>query len=200
MPAEVTPTDDPIAAAPHTAPSLPSAPSAEPRSTSLFAWLRDLVLSVAVSTFIIVFLYRPVRVEGSSMNPGLEDQERLFINQFAYRVGEIHRGEIVVFRYPHDQTKSYIKRVIALPGDIVRIDRGRVFVNNKFISEPYVPTRFTDDRTMPNMELGPDEYFVLGDHRNVASDSRDFGPVSRNLIYGKASFVYWPVDQAGVVR
>ena len=76
------------------------------------------------SAFIIIFLYQPVRVEGTCMLPILEDQDRLFINKLAYRVGEIHRGDVVVFQYPHDQTKSYIKRVIALPGDRLRIDHG----------------------------------------------------------------------------
>ena len=95
------------------------------------SWLRDLVVSVIVSAFIIVFLYQPVRVEGTSMLPVLEDQDRLFINKMAYRVGEIHRGDVVVFQYPHDHTKSYIKRVIALPGDELRIDHGRVYVNGK---------------------------------------------------------------------
>ncbi len=176
------------------------APPHPARGTVLKAWIRDLLLSVGVSAFIIFFLYQPVRVEGTSMNPALEDQDRLFINKLAFEVGEIHHGDVVVFRYPHDHTKSYIKRVIGLPGDIVRIDHGRVFVNNKYLPEPYVPARFADDRTQPNLELNPGQFFVMGDHRSISSDSRDFGPVSRDLIYGKAAFVYWPVDQAGVVH
>jgi signal peptidase I len=181
----------PSAAGPDTSPA---------HSGALRAWIRDLILSVGVSAFIIIFLYQPVRVEGTSMNPGLADQDRLFINKLAFRVGEIHRGDVIVFHYPHDHTKSYIKRVIALPGDFVRIDRGRVFVNDRFVREPYVPARFADDRSSPNMELGAGQYFVMGVHRSISSDSRDFGPVSRDLIYGKAAFVYWPVDQAGVVH
>ena len=187
----------------HAIPSFaaPAPPSVQPSTRSVIrAWVRDLVLSLAVSAFVIIFLYQPVRVEGTSMNPGLEDQDRLFINKLAFHVGEIHRGDVVVFHYPHDHTKSYIKRVIALPGDMLRIDHGRVFVNNHFVPEPYVPSRFTDDRTTPNQELPPGDYFVMGDHRSISSDSRDFGPVSRDLIYGKAAFVYWPMDQAGVVR
>src|SRR5208283_4809788 len=101
------------------------------------SWLRDLVVSVAVSAFIIVFLYQPVRVEGTSMLPVLEDQDRLFINKIAYRVGEIHAGDVVVFQYPRDHAKSYIKRVIALPGDRIRIDQGQVVVNGKLLMEPY---------------------------------------------------------------
>jgi signal peptidase I len=164
------------------------------------SWVRDLVVSVSVSAFIIVFLYQPVRVEGTSMLPMLRDQDRLFINKMAYRVGEIHRGDVVVFLYPHDHSKSYIKRVIGLPGDDLRIDHGVVYVNGKRIAESYVPARFSDERSQPTMLVPEHEYFVMGDHRSISSDSRDFGPVDRGLIYGKAAFVYWPIDQAGVVR
>jgi signal peptidase I len=164
------------------------------------SWVRDLVVSVSVSAFIIVFLYQPVRVEGTSMLPMLRDQDRLFINKMAYRVGEIHRGDVVVFLYPHDHSKSYIKRVIGLPGDDLRIDHGVVYVNGKRIAESYVPARFSDERSQPTMLVPEHEYFVMGDHRSISSDSRDFGPVDRELIYGKAAFVYWPIDQAGVVR
>jgi signal peptidase I len=175
-------------------------PEGTRRGSNLRFWARDLLLSAAVSAFIIVFLYQPVRVEGTSMLPNLEDQDRLFIDKFAFRVGEIHRGDVVVFRYPRDETKNYIKRVIGLPGDEVEIDRGRVYVNGRLLHEPYVPARFADDRSEPPMKIPAGEYFVLGDHRNISSDSREFGPVDRNLIYGKAAFVYWPFDQAGVVR
>ncbi|HEY2040801.1 MAG TPA: signal peptidase I [Edaphobacter sp.] len=164
------------------------------------SWLRDLVISVSVSAFIIIFLYQPVRVEGTSMLPMLEDQDRLFVNKLAYRVGEIHRGDVVVFLYPHDHQKSYIKRVIALPGDDLKIDHGRVYVNGKLLAEKYVPPRFADGRSLPESIVPDHEYFVMGDHRSISSDSRDFGPVDRDLIYGKASFVYWPMEQAGVVH
>jgi signal peptidase I len=167
---------------------------------TMHSWLRDLVVSVVASALIIIFLYQPVRVEGTSMLPMLEDQDRLFINKLAYRVGEIHRGDVVVFLYPHDHEKSYIKRVIAVPGDDLKIDHGQVYVNGAPVTEPYVPKRFADDRSQPEMTVPAHEYFVMGDHRSISSDSRDFGPVERELIYGKAAFVYWPMDQAGVVR
>lgn len=179
---------------------LSSGEGKDPRRGGVRSWIRDLVVSVSVSAFIIIFLYQPVRVEGTSMLPMLKDQDRLFINKMAYRVGEIHRGDVVVFLYPHDHTKSYIKRVIALPGDDLRIDRGLVYVNGKQIAEKYVPRRFEDERSQPEMMVPQHEYFVMGDHRSISSDSRDFGPVERGLIYGKAAFVYWPMDQAGVVR
>jgi signal peptidase I len=170
------------------------------RKGGVHSWVRDLVVSVVVSTFIIIFLYQPVRVEGTSMLPMLEDQDRLFINKMAYRLGEIHRGDVVVFLYPRDHAKSYIKRVIAVPGDDLRIDHGQVYVNGNSVAEKYVPMRFTDDRSQPETVIPANEYFVMGDHRSISSDSRDFGPVDRTLIYGKAAFVYWPMDQAGVVR
>ncbi|RZU40280.1 signal peptidase I [Edaphobacter modestus] len=170
------------------------------RSSGISSWLRDLVISVSVSAFIIIFLYQPVRVEGTSMLPVLEDQDRLFVNKLAYRVGEVHRGDVVVFLYPHDHQKSYIKRVIALPGDDLKIDHGRVFVNGRELVERYVPPRFEDGRSLPESIVPDHEYFVMGDHRSISSDSRDFGPVDRDLIYGKAAFVYWPMEQVGVVH
>ncbi len=180
----------------------PSQPQPAPARSSAasWAWLRDVLASVAVSVFIILFLYQPVRVEGTSMVPMLQDQDRLFINKLAYHVGEVQHGDVIVFRYPRDHTKSYIKRVIALPGDHLRIDHGRVYVNDTALAEPYVPARYTDERSQPEMTVPAGEYFVMGDHRSISSDSRDFGPVERVLIYGKASFVYWPFDQAGVVH
>lgn len=170
------------------------------RRSGMSSWLRDLVISIAVSAFIIIFLYQPVRVEGTSMLPVLEDQDRLFVNKLAYHVGEIHRGDVVVFLYPHDHQKSYIKRVIALPGDDLKIDHGQVYVNGKKLVEKYVPLRFADNRSLPEMVIPDHEYFVMGDHRSISSDSRDFGPVDRDLIYGKAAFVYWPMEQVGVVH
>jgi signal peptidase I len=162
--------------------------------------LRDLLVAVALAAFIILFVYQPVRVEGTSMLPMLEDQDRLVINKFAYRFEDIRRGDVVVFLFPQDQTKSYIKRVIALPGDDLKIDRGTVIVNGVALKENYVPLRYADDRSLAEIVIPKGEYFVMGDHRVISSDSRDFGPVARGLIYGKAAFVYWPMDQAGVVR
>src|SRR5262245_52059369 len=120
------------------------------RSTPLLAvWLRDLIISLAISAFIIIFLYQPVKVEGTSMMPSLDDQERIFVNKFVYRWEPIQRGDIVVFRYPRDTSKSYIKRVIGVAGDRIRIDDGLVYVNSKPLDEDYVPSAFADDRSYP---------------------------------------------------
>jgi signal peptidase I len=166
----------------------------------LSLWVRDMVFSLSISIFIITFLYQPVKVEGTSMLPRLEDQDRLFINKFAYHFEKIERGDVVVFYYPRDPQKSYIKRVIALPGDSLRIDSGRVFVNGELLSEPYVPRKYRDSRSQEEAVIPTGEYFVMGDHRSISSDSRDFGPVPRDLIYGKAAFVYWPAVDMGVVH
>ena len=163
-------------------------------------WLRDLVFSAAASVLIITFVYQPVRVEGTSMLPRLEDRDRLFINKFVYRISAIERGDVVVFHYPRDPEKSYIKRVIAVPGDELRIDDGRTYVNGRLLPEPYVPRKFHDSRSQDAIVIPPDQYFVMGDHRSISSDSRDFGPVSRELIYGKAAFVYWPSEDMGVIH
>jgi signal peptidase I len=163
----------------------------------LVRWVRDILISLAVSAFFIIFLYQPVKVEGTSMMPTLEDQERVFINKFVYRLESIHRGDVVVFRYPRDTSKSYIKRVIAIPGDRVRIEDGLVYVNERQLSEEYVPQVYEDVRSYSEMVVPPHSYFVLGDHRNLSNDSRDFGPVDESYIYGKAVFGYWPFAKLG---
>jgi signal peptidase I len=171
------------------------------RAAGLFsAWMRDLIISLGISAFIIVFLYQPVKVEGTSMMPSLDDQERIFINKFVYRIEPIQRGDIIVFRYPRDPVKSFIKRVIGVAGDHVRIVDGRVFLNGKLLVEDYVPRAYEDGRSYPEIVVPPGQYFVLGDHRSLSNDSRDFGPVDAPYIYGKAVFGYWPVDKMGRLR
>jgi signal peptidase I len=166
----------------------------------LRAWARDIAISLIVSILFIVFLYQPVKVEGTSMMPTLADQERVFINKFVYKLEPIHRGDVVVFRYPRDVSKSYIKRVIALAGDRVRIEDGVVYVNDQRQPEPYVPEDYWDTRSYSERVVPPNSYFVLGDHRNLSNDSRDFGPVNERYIYGKAVFGYWPFDKLGKLR
>src|SRR5436305_744042 len=163
-------------------------------------WWRDLIIAVGIAAFIIVFLYQPVKVEGISMMPSLDDQERIFINKFVYRLEAIQRSDIVVFRYPRDPAKSFIKRVIGVAGDHVRIEDGRVYLNGKMLAEDYVPRAYEDERSYPEIVVPPDSYFVLGDHRSLSNDSRDFGPVESSYIYGKAVFGYWPMEKLGRLR
>jgi signal peptidase I len=171
------------------------------RAVPMFSvWLRDLIISLSISAFIIIFLYQPVKVEGTSMMPSLDDQERIFVNKFVYRMEPIRRGDIVVFHYPRDPSKSFIKRVIGLAGDHIRIDAGQVFVNGESLEEDYVPADYADQRSYPEFIVPANAYFLLGDHRTMSNDSRDFGAVQEKFIYGKAVFGYWPVDKMGRLR
>jgi len=160
-------------------------------------WTRDLLIAIGLALVIIVFLYQPVKVEGTSMAPLLSDQERIFINKFVYRFEPIERGDVVVFWYPLDRSKSFIKRVIGLPGETVEIRQGAVYVDGKLIPEPYVPAQYEDLSDFALVRVPKDSYFVMGDHRISSNDSRVFGPVESRYIYGRAVFAYWPVDHFG---
>jgi signal peptidase I len=180
-------------------PAVPKESAAHPLPV-VAVWARDLLVSLAISAFIIIFLYQPVKVEGVSMMPGLQDQERIFVNKFVYRWEPIQRGDIIVFRYPRDTSKSYIKRVIGVAGDRVRIVNGQVYVNGEALDEDYVPSDYADGRSYPELVVPRNSYFVLGDHRTMSSDSREFGPVNDRYIYGKAVFGYWPMEKLGRLR
>ena len=160
-------------------------------------WTRDLLIAIGLALVIIVFLYQPVKVEGTSMAPLLSDQERIFINKFVYRFEPVERGDVVVFWYPLDRSKSFIKRVVGLPGEEVEIRQGIVYVNGIALSEPYVPPQYEDLSDFGPMRVARDSYFVMGDHRISSNDSRVFGPVASRYIYGRAVFAYWPVDHFG---
>jgi signal peptidase I len=165
----------------------------------LRVWARDLVLAIGFAVVIIVFLYQPVKVEGTSMAPLISDQERIFINKLVYRFEAISRGDVVVFWYPNDRTKSFIKRVVALPGETVEIRQGRVYVNGKALEEPYILPAYLDSNNFNPFAVPAHEYFVMGDHRDSSNDSRMFGPVPAEYIYGKAVFAYWPMDHFGTL-
>ena len=160
-------------------------------------WIRDLLIAIGVALFIIVFQYRPILIEGTSMAPLLCDQERIFINRFIYHFEPIERGDVVVFWYPLDRTKSFIKRIVALPGETVEIRRGMVYVNGDPLPEPYVPSQYEDVMDFGPMRMPRDSYFVMGDHRISSNDSRVFGPVASRFISGRAVFAYWPIDRFG---
>ncbi len=183
-----------------------SAPPAAPRAAvpsfwfDVQVWLRDIFFSVAIAAVVIVFLYQPVKVEGTSMLPRLQDQERIFVNKFVYRFEDIQRGDVIVFRFPLDPSKSYIKRVAGLPGDVVEVKEGRLLVNGKEVSEPYVLALFRDHTSCRPVVVPDGEFYVLGDHRNTSNDSRTWGTVARKYVTGKAVFAYWPLDRFGVLE
>jgi signal peptidase I len=171
--------------------------SLPPLRRELRSWTRDLAVALGLAIVVMIFLYQPVKVEGTSMNPLLSDQERIFINKFIYRFEPIERGDVVVFWYPLDRSKSFIKRVVGLPGETVEIRMGRVYINGDDLTDQYVPPSYLDGSNYTPRRIPDGEYFVMGDHRDSSNDSRVFGPVQRQFIYGKAVFAYWPVDHFG---
>ncbi len=183
-------------------PPSPTDPAAQPLHLGALSLLRDIAISIVLAVVLIVFIYQPVKVEGTSMMPGLTDQERIFINKYTYKLGagSIAREDLVVFHYPYDPTQSYIKRIIGLPGDTIEILDGTVWVNGQKLDEPYVPPEYRDHVSIASEVVPKDHYFVLGDHRSSSNDSRVWGFVDRKEIYGKAVFVYWPPDKIGRVR
>jgi signal peptidase I len=165
--------------------------------TEIRGWIRDVFFVVGTAILIVIFLYQPVKVEGTSMLPELKDQERIFVNKFVYRFEKISRRDIVVFWYPRDYTKSFIKRIIGLPGDTIEIRKGIVYVNGEALDEPYILPEYMDKRNMDPRTVDIGYYFVMGDDRKYSSDSRVWGLVPEKYIYGKAVFRYWPVSQIG---
>jgi signal peptidase I len=192
----------PVAEAASSAPS-EATPASSPRAP-LFsgAWdlLHDVSITVLFCFFIVTFVAQPVRVQGASMQPRIEDNERILVNKAIYRFQGIERGDVVVFYYPRDPSVSYIKRVIGLPGDRVEIRDGRVHVNDAAIDEPYLHSEYRDRYNMEPTPVQPGHYFVMGDHRSSSMDSRSFGAVPEKYIYGKAAICVWPIAKTGLVR
>jgi signal peptidase I len=181
-------------------PGLPEAggtPSGPPLRRELRSWTRDLAIALGLAIVVMIFLYQPVKVEGTSMYPLLSDQERIFINKFVYRFEPIERGDVIVFWYPLDRSKSFIKRVVGLPGETIEVRTGHVYINGEELADQYVPAGYLDGFNSPPHRIAADSYFVMGDHRDSSNDSRVFGSVPRQFIYGKAVFAYWPVDHFG---
>jgi signal peptidase I len=165
----------------------------------LRALAKDCALAGLLALFILVFLFQPFRVEGVSMLPRFADRDRIIVNKLSYRVGAIARGDVVVFWFPEDPGKSFIKRVIGLPGDAIEIREGVVYVNGERLPEPYLAAeeRMIEDR--PAVRVGPGDYYVSGDHRGRSYDSRLWGLVPQRYIYGKVVLSYWPPDHIGLV-
>ena len=162
---------------------------------------RDLAFALMIASLVIVFVVQPVKVEGTSRLPRLEDGERIFVNKLIYYgLPELERGDIIVFWYPEDPSKSYIKRLIGLPGETVQVRDGRILINGKELGEPYLdPERNVTTQSLPPVLVRPHYYFVMGDNRDNSSDSRSWGLVPEKYIYGKALFRYWPIGKASVI-
>jgi signal peptidase I len=167
---------------------------------------RDLVFALMIAALVVVFIVQPVKVEGTSMLPRLHDGERIFVNKLIYYdeyrwAPKIERGDIVVFWYPKDPSKSYIKRVIGLPGEIVEVREGTVFINGAVLEEKYLdPSENSSSASQGPLQVNPNYYFVMGDNRDNSSDSRSWGQVPKKYIYGKALLRYWPPSAASVIH
>ena len=167
--------------------------------------------TVVVALFLLTFVVQPFLIPSESMEHTLLVGDFLLVNKQVFAPAnaiaehllpyrQVQRGDIVVFHYPRDPSKSFIKRVIGVAGDRIRIDFGRVYVNDVPLDEDYLAPVYEDQRSLAAIVVPPDSYFVLGDHRSMSNDSRDFGPVPAGSIYGKAVFGYWPADKMGRVR
>jgi len=183
---------------PSPAPALPQE-AAQPRKSGLLSFLREVFETALLALVLfaaINFLTARIRVDGSSMEPTLRNGEFVLVNRLAYRIGQPARGDVVVFHYPKNPTQEYIKRVIGLPGDEVKIFRRQVTVNGKILDEPYIADapHYTVNTTVP-----AGTFFVLGDNRNNSSDSHSWGPVPLENVVGKAFLVYWPPEEWGLV-
>ena len=163
--------------------------------------VRDLVFALMFATLMVVFVVQPVKVEGTSMLTRLHDGDRIFVNKLIYYgVPRLERGDIVVFWYPNDPSKNYIKRIVGLPGETVEVREGRVIINNVELSEPYLDPHLNISHMSLQPVLVKDHYyFVMGDNRDNSSDSRYWGLVPEKYIYGKALFRYWPLGDASII-
>lgn len=149
-------------------------------------------ISLAIFFFVYIFLVQPHRVKGDSMLPNFHDGELLLTEKITYRIYKPERGDVIVFKAPQ-RNVDFIKRIVGIPGDTVRIEDGTVFINDRELVEPYETQKTQGTATVM---LEKDDYFVLGDNRGSSSDSRSFGPVKRNSIRGRVWLVYWPIVKA----
>lgn len=161
--------------------------------------VRDLVIAAALLHLVTAFFLQPVRVEGDSMQPGIHDAERIFINKFSYRFGSVRRGDVVVFTAPSDPGKTCIKRVVGLPGETIRISGGSVYIDGERLEEPYVVPATRSEGDIDGFTIPGGNYFVLGDHRDFSNDSRNWGPIPGDLILGRAVLRYWPPSAFGLI-
>jgi signal peptidase I len=162
----------------------------------LVAAAQTLLSAAVYATLIVTFCVQVARVDGLSMAPTLDDQDRLIVNKLVYQFGDPQPGDIVMLYYPVDPDKMFVKRVIAQEGDTVRIVDGRVYVNELPLADDYVPSEFRSHDDLGPTVVQPGYYFVMGDHRNNSLDSRHWGPVPKKYIVGKVNVRWWPIQDA----
>lgn len=171
-------------------------PKSRTRS-ALLEFVETVLFTLLIYILVRTFLFENYRVVGRSMEPTLEDGQYLVVNKMVYRLHEPQRGDIVVFHDPRNGDRKLIKRVIGLPGEILEIKNGRVYINEQRLNESYIPNLGSSSR--PPGPIPDDCYFVMGDNRNNSSDSRSWGPLPREKIVGKAWLTYWPPSRWGLI-
>jgi signal peptidase I len=164
----------------------------------IIAWFKTVASAAVYATLIVTFGFQVARVEGLSMAPTLQDQDRLIVNKLIYRWEVPRRGDIVMLYYPVNPDKSFVKRVIAEEGDTVRIVDGQVYVNDVPLKDDFVPPEFRSHDDWGPQVIPEGYYFVMGDHRNNSSDSRHWGMVPKKYIIGKVQLRWWPLPDARV--
>ena len=164
----------------------------------LFAWAKTLTSAAVYATLIVTFGFQVARVEGQSMAPTLEDQDRLIVNKLAYLLDSPKVGDVVMLIYPKDPTKSFVKRVVAEPLDTVRIVEGKVYVNDELRPDEFIPDEYRGSDDLATEVVAEGYYFVMGDHRNNSSDSRHWGFVPKKYILGRVQLRWWPFSHARV--
>ena len=162
------------------------------------AWVKTLLSAAVYAILIVTFGFQVARVEGRSMAPTLEDQDRLIVNKLTYRWAAPRRGDIVMLYYPLNPDKSFVKRVIAEQGDTVKIEDGRVYVNDVQLADDFVAPEYRSHDDHPPLVVKEGYYYVLGDHRNNSSDSREWGEVPKKYIVGRVQLRWWPIPSARV--
>jgi signal peptidase I len=186
------------------APVADVAPPAEARISlgqvkdEFVAWVKVFFSAGVYASLIVTFGFQVARVEGRSMAPTLEDQDRLIVNKLVYRLGEPRRGDIVMLYYPLDPDKSFVKRIIAEENDSVRIESGQVYVNDVPLPDDFIPEEYRSHDDWGPQVIPEGYYFVMGDHRNNSSDSRHWGMVPKRYIIGRVQLRWWPVPNARV--
>ncbi len=178
------------------------APKQSGGETSFGEYMWEIVQTLVLAGLLIVlfrtFVFQNFIVEGNSMLNTLLPGERVIVSRIHYLIGEPQRGDVIVFQYPRDPSRDFVKRIIGMPGETIAIRNGQVFINGKALPpETYTTNRTRDD--FPPFTLGEDEYFVMGDNRGGSSDSRSWGPLQGRFIIGKAWLVYFPFDKFGLV-
>ena len=167
-------------------------------ASELVAAARTLLSAAVYATIIVTFGFQVARVDGLSMAPTLEDRDRLIVNKLVYELGDPRPGDIVMLYYPKDPQKMFVKRVIAKEGDTVRIVDGRVYVNDEVLHDDYVLAEFRSHDDWGPTVVDQGYYFVMGDHRNNSSDSRQWGPVPKKYIVGKVKVRWWPIQDVRI--